>query len=156
MKPSLIPTDIRQQAAYWLAVAPVHLIADRDTLVLAPSQHLALSLDEAQALALSFNTHFAEDHYYLWVVSEQQWMLGSSHPWRLKFPSLQQAESHNCRDAWQQGHDAQAWRRLLNEAQMLWFSHDVNMNREAQGQLTVNGMWTLQARPWWRRWFAFT
>lgn len=150
-----LPSDIRQQAAHWLPVAPVHLIADRDTLILAPSKHLGLSLGEAQALAETFNQHFADDGYCLWVASEGAWYLGSAHPWQLSFPSLAKAESSNCRDAWQKGKDARQWRKLLNEAQMLWFAHDVNQQREQQGLLPINGLWVTQ-QSWWRKWFDWS
>jgi hypothetical protein len=36
---------------------------------------------------------------------------------------------------------ALAWRRCVNEIQMLWFGHPVNEAREAVGQLTINTLW---------------
>ena len=136
-KSAMIPHDIRQQAAHWLPVCPVHLIADRDTLILAPTEHLALSLAQANALALAFNEHFVADGYQLYVHGEQYWFLGSSHAFEVRLPPLPQAIGMNLRDAWQQGRDAKQWRKLLNEAQMLWFSHQVNLVREQVGALSL-------------------
>jgi len=72
-----LPQAIEQQAAFWLPVCPVHLIADRDTLVLAPTAGLGLALSEAEGLIASFNRHFAEEGYCLYAVSERDWFLGS-------------------------------------------------------------------------------
>jgi hypothetical protein len=141
-----------QQAAFWLPVCPVHLIADRDTLVLAPPDALELSLAQAQELADAFNRHFEQAGYQLVVVSELCWFLGSSHAWKTQFPSLAEAVSMNLRDAWQKGKDAAVWRKLLNETQMLWFVHAVNQGLEGQGKLVINGFWSLEKKPWWQFW----
>ena len=142
--------DVYQQAAFWLPVCPVHLIADRDTLVLAPPNVLDLSLRESQALIDAFNTHFEQDGYQLVMVSPLCWFLGSAHNWQLNFPTLKDAVSMNCRDAWQQGKSAGQWRKLLNETQMLWYCHIVNQTLENQGKLVVNGFWSLaKPKPWW-------
>ena len=154
-----LPPFIQQQAAFWLPVCPVHLIADRDTLVLAPTAGLGLTLLEAESLVESFNRHFSGDGYILWAESETEWFLGSSHSWRLNFLPLAQAESMNCREAWQQGKDAGTWRKLLNELQMLWFSHSTNQQRELQGYLPINGIWVMRQTRfrlmirWWQQWF---
>ena len=150
----ILPPAIEQQAAHWLPVCPVHLIADRDTLLLAPPSCLGLSLAQGQALVAAFNQHFKDDGYCLYALSETQWWLGSVQAWKLNFPSLAQAESSNCRDAWQQGKDAGKWRKLLNEVQMLWFSDSVNVQREQQGYLPINGLWVMQQKRWWQKWFA--
>jgi hypothetical protein len=39
------------------------------------------------------------------------------------------------------GSDAMQWRKLLNEAQMLLFSHPVNQAREARGETVINSVW---------------
>ncbi len=144
--------EIIQQAAFWLPVCPVHLIADRDTLVLAPPEVLELSLSQAQSLIDVFNAHFEQEGYRLVAASELCWFLGSPHKWQLNFPSIDDAVSLNLRDAWQQGKHAQQWRKLLNETQMLWFGHTVNQALEGQGKLVINGFWTLDKKPRWRFW----
>lgn len=140
-----IPKVIKQQAAHWLPVCPVHLIADRDTLLLAPTEHLALSLEEAQGLAESFNQHFAELGYQLYVHTESRWYLSLPQPLRLRFPDLSRAIGMNLRDVWQGNQDAKAWRKLLNETQMLWFTDAVNQHREAEGKLPINGLWVMSS-----------
>lgn len=148
-----IPADVRQQAVHWLSVCPVHLIADRDTLLLAPTAHLSLSLNEAQALAEAFNQHFsAVDGYHLYVAEELSWFLGMPTALTVHFPSLDDAIGMNLRDAWQKGKDAQRWRSLLNETQMLWFSSAVNQRREEMGLLAINGLWITHNPPWWQFW----
>jgi hypothetical protein len=51
----------------------------------------------------------------------------------------------NLRDVWQGNQDAKAWRKLLNETQMLWFTDAVNQHREAEGKLPINGLWVMSS-----------
>jgi len=149
-----LPSDIQQQAAYWLPVCPVHFIPDRDTLVLTHPLSLGLSQAEAIALVERFNQHFSDDQYCLVVVNAHCWALGSATPWRLSLPSLDDAVAMNLKDAFQHGKDARAWRKLLNEAQMLWFGDDVNVRREQEGKPAVNGLWVMSRRRWWQWWIS--
>lgn len=130
---------------HWMAVQPVHLIPDRDTLVLAPEAAMVLTMAEAQSLAVRFNEHFAEQEgYWLQPLTPTLWLLGTRHhDWQLSLPVCEDAQGMNLRDAWQAGADAGRWRRLLNETQMLFFDSQVNAQRETEGALAVNGLWPL-------------
>lgn len=133
----------REQAAFWLPVSPVHLIADRDTLILIPPQLLQLSVDEAAHLTSQFNEHFAEQGYLIIQASASDWWLGANHRWHIHFPPLHQLASANIRHALEGGEDARKWRRLLNEAQMLWHTNPVNQQREDSGHAVINGFWVI-------------
>ena len=147
-----LPNDIKQQAAFWLPVCPVHLIPDRDTLVLTHPDSIGIDIDEAKALAESFNAHFSVDAVRLHVLSPTCWVIGTNDAWQLSLPTLEDAIAMNLKDAFQSGKDAQRWRKLLNETQMLWFTHEVNIQREAKGLLPINGLWVLKQRAWWLFW----
>jgi hypothetical protein len=133
----------KQQAAHWLPVSPVHLIADRDTLLLAPRSALVLSQQESDALVNLFNQHFSDRGYRLLAINCMDWWLGSDQLFRLGLLPLRMAHSVNLRDGLQQGADAGRWRQLLNEAQMLWFNDEVNQQRHALGKPEVNGIWPI-------------
>jgi hypothetical protein len=114
--------------------------------------HAIIDIDEAKALAESFNAHFSLDAVRLHVLSPTCWVVGTNDAWQLSLPTLEDAIAMNLKDAFQSGKDAQRWRKLLNETQMLWFTHEVNIQREVKGLLPINGLWVLKQRAWWLFW----
>jgi hypothetical protein len=44
-------------------------------------------------------------------------------------------------DWWTQDVAGRPWRQLVNELQMLWFTHPVNQARQARGLAPVNSLW---------------
>jgi len=138
-----------------LLVRPVHLHLGLDHLVLAVPQSDEIDAAEAAALADAANRLFADDGLL--------WLAGSPHAWTLRATTdagqdrLEALGALACRsarlasgrniDAWQpEGEAAGAWRAIVNELQMLWFEHPVNLAREASGRPTLNSAW-LEGRP---------
>lgn len=127
--------------AFWLRVDPVQLVPDRDTLVLLPSQHLNITLEEAIALVSAFNDHFAQDQVQIEMSSPNRWYLKVLQPVDIQTSPLEKA-------AWQSvdlnmptGHAEQYWRQLINETQMLFYGHAVNERRREQGLPEINSVW---------------
>ena len=126
--------------AYWLRADPVHLRVMRDRIVLADGEALALSREEADALAGTIGQHFGGDLSPLPL-----------HPrrWYLRFPvapslvttPLLVAVGRDIDPLLPQGGDAMRFRTQLNELQMLLHEHPVNQAREARGDLPVNSLW---------------
>jgi len=126
--------------AYWLRADPVHLRVMRDRIVLADGEALALSREEADALAGTIGQHFGGDLSPLPL-----------HPrrWYLRFPvapslvttPLSVAVGRDIDPLLPQGGDAMRFRTQLNELQMLLHEHPVNQAREARGDLPVNSLW---------------
>jgi hypothetical protein len=123
---------------------PVHLHVGRDHLVLTDPAALALSPDDAQALAGSVAALFADEGLALDAYAGARWYLREldpARPLRLRTHSMLGALGRNI-DAWMPvGDDARRWRRLVNEVQMTWYAHPVNARREAQGLPPVNSLW---------------
>ena len=123
-------------AARWMRADPVHLRADRDRVLLFPSQAFSLAPEEAEPLAAALNAHYAGE-FTLHAVRPDAWCLqgGREIPVSTRPP----VEIAGC------SVDAELpdkrWHPLLNEIQMAMYQHPVNTAREARGDPVVNGVW---------------
>lgn len=126
--------------AHYVAVAdPVHLVADRDDLVLAARVN-DLGADAA-ALAAALDAHLAADGARLVVARPDTWFVRTERAYDVVTTPIDAALGHGVFPHLPRGADAVTWKRWLTEAQMLLHEHPVNVAREAQGRLTVNGLW---------------
>jgi len=129
-----------------LILRPVHLHVGLDHLVLDPPEHLGLTEPHAQALFSAAADWLAAEPISLRYLSAQLWELTESRPETTHFAELHVASSARASgrniDLWlPRGQSARAWRRLMNEVQMLWHMHPVNAEREASGLKPVNALW---------------
>ncbi|MEZ5660554.1 MAG: hypothetical protein R3E83_19180 [Burkholderiaceae bacterium] len=125
-----------------LVLSPVHLRATLDHLVLHTSSELGLTLDEAHALADTANAHFEADGLTLTPLSARLWSLTGAHDLQaLDLASSDAARGRNIDHYMPAGPAGRRARALLNELQMLWFSHPVNDSRAQAGLPTVNSLW---------------
>ena len=125
---------------YWLRADPVHLRVMRDRIVLAGSAELNVSRQEADALVVAIGSHFGEalspiPHH------PQRWVVSFPRAPDLVTTPLSVAIGRAIEPLMPQGDDAQRFRSLLNELQMLLFAHPVNQAREARGELPINSLW---------------
>ncbi len=126
--------------AYWLRADPVHLRLMRDRIVLADSESLELSREEADALAAAIGRHFGAE-LDPQPLQPQRWYLRYSQPPDLTTTPLSVAVGRDIEPLLPQGRDAMQFRARLNELQMLLHEHPVNQAREARGDLPVNSLW---------------
>lgn len=117
---------------------PVHVQIDREMAYLADIDELALSGEEAHQLIASLNAHFADEltiHYH----SPQHWLVQTD----LRVSTRTPTESilQDISRMMPTGEDATRWRSLVNEIQMLLYSHPVNQARQQAGKLPVNSVW---------------
>jgi hypothetical protein len=123
---------------YWLRADPVHVRIERDRVIL--SEIAEPSPDEARLLCEALSAHFGE------VFSPQPLRPGAwvvritGHP-EISTTPLSLAAGQHIDPLLPSGSDAMQWRKLLNEAQMLLFSHPVNQAREARGETVINSVW---------------
>lgn len=125
--------------ALWLRADPVHLLQQREVLMLLPAPAIRVAQDEADALAAALNAHFGaalEVH----AVHPERWCAKVPAPAALEALAPMQAAGRSF-DAILPGGDARRWHALLNEAQMLLHGHAVNAAREARGERPVNSLW---------------
>ncbi|QKI89188.1 hypothetical protein [Thiomicrorhabdus xiamenensis] len=128
---------------FWLSVDPVQMIPDRDTLILFPAKDLAITEEESRALLESFNRHFAQDQVELLYGQADQWFMRVKQPIDLQSTDLHEVAYRSVTDAYPQGNAANYWRQLINETQMLFYSHPVNEARRNKGFPEINSIW-----PW--------
>ncbi|MCW8956048.1 MAG: hypothetical protein OQL09_04135 [Gammaproteobacteria bacterium] len=126
---------------FWYRADPVHFKADIDHALLLDHHRLEVMADEAEQLIASFNQHFAEDGIRLMAPHPHRWYLQSEQALNLQTTRLAEAVGRNVNHFLPVGEGALNWRRLLNEAQMLFHMHDVNQQREQQQLLTINSLW---------------
>ncbi|WP_295387689.1 phosphoglycerate mutase [uncultured Thiodictyon sp.] len=126
----------------WCHADPVHLHADRDRLLLFGGPSLAVEPAEAAALVAAFNLHFGEDGLRLVAPRPESWYLRAEVGPRLRTNPLH-AVTGQALDAFlPTGADARAWNRWQNEAQMLFYQHPINQERQRLGRPTISGVWT--------------
>lgn len=122
--------------AHWMRADPVHLHADRDRLLLVPSQGFALADEEAQPLVAALNAHFAGE-FSLQAPHPDVWCLRSARDMPVSLrPPLEVAGRSVDPEL-----PDKRWHALLNELQMALYQHPVNTAREARGEPVVNGVW---------------
>jgi hypothetical protein len=123
---------------FWLRADPVHLLVDRDRLVLADAP--AVSRAEAESLVETLNAHFGGE-LVLYPMHPSRWYarLGAA-PDAATVPPAQ-ARGASVEPNLPSGADARRLRVLMNEAQMLLHEHPVNAAREARGEAPVNSLW---------------
>ncbi len=130
---------------YFYRADPVHFKAESDHAILVGADQVLPNKDETKQLIDCFNQHFLEDKISLYSTHENRWYLKSERALNLKFTALDYALARDIKHFMPQditaGEDALWWRKILNEAQMLFFQHAVNQARESNGQLTINGLW---------------
>jgi hypothetical protein len=122
--------------AFWMHAEPINLRPDRDRVLLADSSLLDVSLEEAEALALSVNGHFAAELHLLPVRANRWYARLSSPPAQPTVPL-----SAVLGQAVRPGSASIGWHALMNEIQMLLHEHPVNEAREARGAPAINGIW---------------
>lgn len=129
------------KSIYWLRVDPVQMIADRDSLVLIPGEDIAITEVESKALLEAFNEYFEQDKVCLEYGSATHWYLRMAYPVDIKTHSLQSVAYKPVGECYPAGNAAVYWRKMMNEAQMLFFSHPVNDVRREAGLPEINSIW---------------
>ena len=120
---------------------PIHLRPDQDRLLACDLYHQPLTLAEATQYATLFNQYFADTQIQLIIAEPHAWYLAVPEPPAIQTHPLSEVIGRNIDTFLPTGPDASRWRAYLNEIQMLWHTAEPNRQREAAGQLTVNGLW---------------
>lgn len=126
---------------WWLRADPVHLVPDRDRLVLTDASRLNITHDEASALI----GEIAE------IYKGEGWLFRAPHPdrWYAKPPRAPQITTtalaavvgRDIHPYLPQGAEAKAWHTVLTEIQILLHSSKTNEARERAGKPAINSLW---------------
>lgn len=137
------PRDIHDadDAPLVLTAIPSYLHAGLDHLVLNPFANLEVEHEEAQALMASANQFLAEDNISLSGLSPDCWLIQLPQVLDLTVRSSMQATGRNVHAYMPAGTDGRRLRVILNELQMLWNEHPVNLARLQSGRPPINTVW---------------
>jgi len=122
----------------WLRADPVHLRADRDHVLLMPSQAFSITAAEAQGLAAALAPWLA-GKFSLHTVRPDQWCLridGQAHSVASATPPVDLAGANIDPHL-----PPKQWHPLLTELQMALYEHPANTAREQRGEAVINSVW---------------
>lgn len=130
-----------RDAGFWWRADPVHLVADRDQLVMAPQALLELSAEEAAALVQAFNRRYADEGWTLEAPNTRRWYLRAPSEWPCRSWDPAALAGQPVMEYLPQGAEGRKLRQLMNEVQMLFHEHPVNRVRATSGRPAVNSLW---------------
>ena len=134
--------DAGQSASgYLLRADPVHLRADQSVLRLFDASTFRMEQHEADALVDTFNSFYAGQGLHLLAPCPQRWYLALDKPPDISTTGLLSVGGLDIDACLPQGADAADWHRILNEVQMLFHEHAVNVQREQRGEPAINSLW---------------
>ena len=122
----------------WLRADPVHLHLDQSRMLLSV---VPLTTEDASALCTSLNAHFAGQGMEFFAPHPQRWYVRTDVLPHLRTKPLSQTIGGDVRGHLPVGEDATRWHGVLNEIQMLLYSHPVNDAREVRGEFPINSVW---------------
>ena len=128
---------------WWLCVDPVQLVADQVQVYLVAQEEIGLQPDESAALLAALNQFYDGDGWLFDAATEAHWYVRVPYPASLVAASPGEIMGQALRDHLPAGSDGIKWHSVMNEIQMLFYSHPVSERRRQQGQRTIDGVW-----PW--------
>jgi hypothetical protein len=145
---------------WWLRADPVHLVPDRDRLILTDASRLDIRPEEAQALAGEIAEVYTAEGWVLKAPRPGRWYLKPPRAPRLLTTPLADVIGRDIHPYLPQGKDGKAWHTILTEMQILLHTAKANESREQQGKPPINSLWfwgggrlpALGAHPFVRVW----
>jgi hypothetical protein len=137
---SLVAEGGSADQGYWLRADPAHIRIQSDKLILLGNELLNISPSEAATLCADLNTHFG-DELELRPMQPGRWYWRFNRDPEIETTPLSLAAGRHIDPLLPNGSEALKWRALLNEIQMLLFSHPINQEREARGLPSINSIW---------------
>ena len=124
-----------------LRADPVHLRPDLDAARLFDASHFALTPEEAAEMAAALDRHFAPEGVRFEAPHPIRWYARLERRPDAEFQPPGGVAGRDAGGALPAGNEGSAWRRRMNEAQMVLHAHPANRAREARGELPVNSVW---------------
>jgi hypothetical protein len=138
---TLLAERVAPEEYCWIRADPVHLVVDRDRLVLTDAQAFAISADEATALTQTLNEALSADGSMLLAPSAERWYMRLPQAPGIVTRPLAEARGASVDVSLPAGEASRRWRVLSNEVQMLLHEHPINEQREARGAASINSVW---------------
>jgi len=112
----------------------------------------SLGLDQAQADALfeAAQPLWNDSGISVLPLESGRWRIWLAPDAGLRSISPAAVSTLSVTDWWPQAESLKAWRKLLNEVQMLWHTHPVNEQRAARGLEPINSLWLYGGASGWK------
>lgn len=132
----------------WLAELSA-ISVGREGATIAHPASFEITTDEADALFDAVSGLWADRAISALPLNNRQWRiwLDPSASTRSLTPAAM-AEMR-LSDWWPQEDSLREWRRLLNEIQMVWHDHPVNLARAERGEIPINSLWLFGGAQGW-------
>lgn len=134
--------DPTSHSPFWL-VELIHMAPSRDGAALIPADQLDINDAQSQALLESAQALCDDTPFTLQAWSTTHWQLSSQIELPPIFASPQLVSRSAVNDWWDQDPRTKAWRRFVNELQMLYFNHPVNQQRQSLQLPPINSLWPI-------------
>lgn len=132
---------IGQQTGIWFILHPAHFQLGQDHMIMADRRTLSLSDSESRQLFDATLPSFEHAGKRLIYGDPMTWFVRADDWKDLITTSPDMACGRNLAQWMPVGPGELAWRKLLNEVQMLWHAHPVNAERETRKLMRVNALW---------------
>ncbi len=126
----------------WIAESCSTIISpDRATLITLP--WLQATPAQLQALQMAAQDLLGKPGDAIWLqpIDAGRWRVHALFPDHAWLASPAAVQGKDMGDWWPTETHWKAWRRLLNEIQMCWHEHPVNIERQEAGEPEINGLW---------------
>ncbi|MCM0035482.1 MAG: hypothetical protein NBV66_06815 [Burkholderiaceae bacterium] len=122
----------------------------RDGAVLAIPESLGLDQAHADALFDAAQPLWSHSGISVLPIGLGRWRVWLAPDARLRSISPAAVSTLSVSDWWPQAESMKAWRKILNEVQMLWHTHPVNDHRATKGLEPINSLWLYGGAPGWK------
>jgi hypothetical protein len=137
---ALLGAGVDPEGDYVLCADLVHLVADRDTVVLAHAV-TDLSANDADTLVRMLDGHFADDDLRFAAVRPDAWFARRRQPAHIVTTPPDTVRGRTLIASLPRGPEGGKWQRWQNEIEMLLHEHAVNLAREARREPAANAVW---------------
>lgn len=122
----------------------------REGAQMAMPESLQIEQFEADALFETAQTLWSNTAISILPIESGRWRVWLPPDAQLTSISPAAVCSLSIADWWPQHPSMKTWRKLLNEVQMMWHDHPVNLSRSERGLHPINSLWLYGGTPGWK------
>jgi len=125
----------------WLCATPVFLEIGIEKILLHDLNASSLAEEGAFSLVEAFNQHFADDGLCIEPDRSGYWFIRLPEHRVIRTQPLSMVRGQSIYPLLPGGEQSAFWHGWMNEVQMLFFNHPVNISREHRGERPISGLW---------------
>jgi hypothetical protein len=138
---SMVGRGVKPGSSCWAQATPVHLKADKDSVILLRPGQLDISEKDSVLYVELFNEHFKEDGLHLLMHAKNEWYLEVEDFPDLSTTDIESVVGRSIFDYLPSGHDGKKWRGFLNEVQMLFHQVGISSVGTVSEDHRINAIW---------------